>query len=542
MKKLCLLFLLLAHAVLVSAQNSNTPKRPKLVVGIVVDQMRWDYLYRYANRYGADGFNRLITKGFSCENTYIPYVPTYTAAGHSSIYTGSVPAINGIIANNWYSRKEGRVVYCTDDNSVKTLGSDSKAGWMSPKNLLVTTITDELRLATNFKSKVIGIALKDRGAILPAGHAANAAYWFDNSVGGWISSTHYMSDLPQWVKLLNAKKLPDVYMARDWNTMYPIQTYNQSTADDKDYEGALGGEDNTFPHETSKIPATKRYESFKTTPFGNSFTLDMARAAIEGERLGQNGVTDFLALSFSSPDYVGHTFGPNSIEAEDCFLRLDKELAGFFQYLDANIGKGQYLLFLSADHGGAHVPGFMKENKIPAGFMDDADIKKLLNDEAEKKFGIKDIITSVINYQLYLNHELMASQGLDGAVIKKFLIQTLVTTPAISDAVDLSQISQSSLQATIKERMTNGYNRVLSGDIQFVFRPQWFDGGAKGTSHGLWNPYDSHIPLLWYGWGIRPGKTNRVSYMSDIAPTIAALLHIQEPNGSVGKVIEEVSQ
>ena len=521
-------------------QTANTVKRPKLVVGIVVDQMRWDYLYRYASRYGADGFNRMITKGFSCENTYIPYTPTYTAAGHTCIYTGSVPAIHGIMGNNWYSRKDGRVVYCTDDNSAKTIGSDTKAGLMSPQNLWTTTITDELRLATNFKSKVIGIALKDRGAILPAGHSANAAYWYDGANGNWISSSHYMNDLPQWVKNLNAKKLPDTYMAKDWNTLYPINTYTQSTADDKSFEGNLGGGSNTFPHQTSKLTDSKKYDVLRTTPYGNTFTFDMAKAAIEGEKLGQTGQTDFLAVSFSSPDYIGHTFGPNSIEAEDGFLRLDKELEVFFNYLDAKIGKGQYLVFLSADHGAAHVPAFMKENKIPAGFADDADIKKQLNDEAEKEFATKDIIVSVINYQLYLNRDIIADKKLDVENIKRFFIQKLIANPAISTAVDLSQIGASSLQKVLKERISNGYNPVLSGDIQFVFRPQWFDGGPKGTTHGAWNPYDSHIPLLWYGWGIKPGKTNREVYMTDIAPTIAAMLRIQEPNGNVGKVIQEV--
>lgn len=540
MKKLNLaLLLLFVFFINAEAQTNNAVKRPKLVVGLVVDQMRWDYLYRYYDRYGTDGFKRLINQGFSCENAFIPYTPTYTAAGHTCVYTGSVPAIHGIIGNNWYSRADGKVVYCTDDASVKTVGSTSNAGLMSPKNMWTNTVTDELRLATNFKSKVIGIALKDRGAILPAGHSANAAYWYDNTVGGWITSTHYMTDLPQWVKNLNAKKLPEVYMSKDWNTLHPINTYKQSTTDNKPYEGNMAG-GNTFPHQTSKLSGKAVYDAIRTSPYGNTFTVDMAKAAIEGENLGKSANTDFLAVSFSSTDYIGHTFGPNSIEAEDGMLRLDKDFANFFQYLDSKIGKGQYLIFLTADHGAAHVPGFMLENKIPAGYVDDADIKKLLNDEAEKKFEAKNIVESVINYQVYLDHDVIKNKDLDEEKVADFIIKNLMNHPAIASAVSLHELSEATVQKTLKERMTNGYNQVRSGDVQFIFKPQWFDGGSKGTTHGVWNPYDSHIPLLWYGWGIKPGKSNREVYMSDIAPTLAAMLRIQMPNGTVGKVIEEV--
>lgn len=537
-KLVCLVSILISFSISF-AQTSGSLKRPKLVVGLVVDQMRWDYLYRYYDRYGNDGFKRLIGQGFSCENTFISYTPTYTAAGHAGVYTGSVPAIHGIMGNNWYSRADERVVYCAEDNSVKSIGSASNAGLMSPKNMWTSTITDELRLATNFKSKVIGIALKDRGAILPAGHAANAAYWYDNSIGGWITSTYYINDLPQWVKNLNAKKLPEAYMSKDWNTLFPINTYVQSTADDKPYEGSMAG-GNTFPHQTSKLAGKGIYDAIRVSPSGNTFTIDMAKAALEGENLGKSANTDFLAVSFSSSDYIGHAFGPNSIEAEDGMLRLDRDLANFFQYLDTKIGKGQYLLFLTADHGAAHNAGFMAENKIPAGYADDADIRKLLNDEAEKQFGVKDIITSAINYQLYVNHALINEKKLDYEDVTSFLLKQLLAHPSIAGAINLRNLATTPIQKTIKDRITNGYNQLRSGDIQFIFKPQWFDGGAKGTTHGVWNPYDSHIPLLWYGWGIKPGKSNREVYMSDIAPTLAAMLRIQMPNGCVGKVIEEV--
>ncbi len=540
MKRFALCLFISLSLTHIYAQPGGKLERPRLIVGIMIDQMRWDYLYRFNDRFGPDGFKRLLGQGFSCENTFIPYTPTYTAVGHTSVYTGSVPAITGIIGNNWYRRDLKRSWYCTDDSSVVSVGSSSNAGKMSPRNMWTTTITDELRLATNFNSKTIGIALKDRGAILPAGHAANAAYWFDNASGGWISSTYYMTELPAWLKKLNDKKLPDQYMAKDWNTLYPINTYKQSTEDNKPYEGKLKGEDNSFPHQTSLI--TDKYEAFRTTPGGNTFTFDMARAAIEGELLGQRGQTDFLAVSFSSTDYIGHTFGPNSIEIEDTYLRYDKDLASFLQYLDAKIGKGQYLLFLTADHAVAHVPGFMKENKIPAGVFDDDDIKKWINENAAKKFGVKDAIEKVINYQLFINYPALADNKVAIAEFTRWAVNELRTHPAIMSAFDLHELPGTPLPLRIKEMITNGYNHKLSGDIQFIFMPQWFDGGATGTTHGAWNPYDSHIPLLWYGWKIKPGRSNREVYMTDIAPTLAALLHIQMPNGCIGKVIEEVAR
>jgi predicted AlkP superfamily pyrophosphatase or phosphodiesterase len=512
--------------------------RPKLVIGLVVDQMRWDYLYRYSDLYGTGGFKRLLKDGFSAENSFIPYMPTYTAVGHSCIYTGSVPAISGIVGNNWYDKTANKFVYCTDDSTVSTVGNTGKAGKMSPVNMWVTTITDELKLSNNFKSKVIGIALKDRGAILPAGHSANAAYWYDG--GKWISSTHYMSTLPSWVTQFNDKDVAGTYMKNDWNTLLPIEKYDLSTADDKPYETSIKGEKTvTFPHKLSAIDGGYKYESFRTAPFANTFTFDFAKAAIESERLGKNTVTDFLAVSISSTDYVGHSFGPNSVEIEDVYLRLDKDIESFLIYLDKNIGKGNYTLFLSADHGVAHVPAFLKEHKMPGGTFEDGDILKELNEKVETKFAVKMAIKTVMNYQVYLNDKNIAEQNKSKGDIIEYVIAVLKEKDFIINAFELDKVMEAALPTPQKEMMVNGYNPKRSGDIEFTFKSGYFDGGVKGTTHGLWNPYDAHIPCVFYGWGIKPGKTYRTTYMTDIAPTIAALLKIQMPSGCVGKVIPE---
>lgn len=504
--------------------------RPKLVVGLVIDQMRWDFLYRYYDRYQSDGgFKRLLSSGFSCENTFINYTPSFTACGHTSIYTGSVPAIHGITGNDWWDYTLNKFVYCTDDDNETTVGSNTSLGKMSPRNLLVTTITDELRLATNFRSKVIGIAIKDRGAILPAGHTANAAYWYDNKTGNWITSSYYMKELPSWAMKLNAKKLVDKYYELDWKTVYPLKSYEQSIPDTS-----------RFPH-LLKPYIGKNYGVLPATPYGNSFTFDMAQAAVAGEQLGLDSTTDFLAISLSTPDYIGHTFGPNSAEAEDSYLRLDKDLAGFLNFLDEKVGKGNYLFFLTADHGAAHDPSFIKGHKIPAGNVISDQITNDLNSYLGQKTMVKNLVIAIENFQVVFDRRKIDSARLNIDSIHNWAVGFLVTVPGVDNAIVLKDVEKSSINNQVKEAIINGYYPRRCGDIQLIYQPQWIDGfKSGGTTHGSLNPYDTHIPLLWYGWNIRSGVMGRKVYITDIASTLAYLLHVQMPNGSIGQVIEEV--
>lgn len=531
--------IVLALSLTTASPAQQNLSRPKLVVGIVVDQMRWDYLYRYYERYDKDGgFKRMLNHGFTCENTFIPYAPTVTGCGHSTIFTGSVPAISGITGNAWWDSEKMRTVYCSEDNTVNTVGSNSTMGKMSPANLLVTTICDELRLATNFKSKVIGVAIKDRGGILAAGHSANAAYWYDPTVGNWITSTFYMYELPKWASEFNNRKLVDKYYNDGWNLLYPANTYIQSTEDDKPYEAKPFGA--KFPYDLKKFIG-KDFSKVSTTPMGNSLTAEFAKAAITGEDLGADDITDFLTISFSSPDYIGHTFGPNSVESEDGFLRLDKELGDFLNFLDKKVGKDQYTVFLSADHGVAHIPEFMKENKLPAGRVMMSNVIKLLNKTLLENFKISNLIVSDYNYQLHLNHPAIDSAKLDKKELIDWIIEYMSVEPGIDRVFALEDLNKVPLNSTIRKLLNNGYYPKRSGDIQLILKPNYIESwGTTGTTHGLWNPYDTHIPLLWYGWGIKQGKTNRETYMTDIAATVAALLKIQMPNGCVGQVISEV--
>ena len=517
--------------------------RPKLVVGIVVDQMRWDYLYRYYERYGTGGFKRLLTDGFTCENTYINYVPTVTAIGHSTVYTGSVPAIHGIAGNDFIIQQTGQPMYCTQDDLVNGVGTAGDAGKQSPKNLLASTITDQLKLATNFRSKVIGIAIKDRGGILPAGHFADAAYWYEGKSGNWISSSFYMEQLPQWVQDFNAQQLPAKYLQQDWNTLYPIETYVQSIDDDNAYEGSYRGEERpVFPRQLGQLVEKNGLGLISSTPFGNTLTLDLAKAAIANEQLGHNpaNVTDFLAVSLSSTDYVGHQFAINSVEVEDTYLRLDAELEAFFKYLDETVGKGEYTVFLSADHGASHNASFFTDKKGNGGLFNTRGVTNDLNAHLAQQFGQEKIVRSLSNYQVSLNYDVIRANQLDEQAIKTSAIDFLRQLDGVAFAVDMQNAANATVPARIRERIINGYNAKRSGVIQIILEPQWYSGGQTGGTHGTWGSYDAHIPLVWMGWGIEHGATNRETHMTDIAATLAALLHIEEPNGNIGQPIREV--
>jgi len=514
--------------------------RPKLVVGIVIDQMRWDYLYRYYDRYGAGGFRRLLNDGFSCEQTYIGHLPSFTAVGHTTIFTGSVPSIDGITGNDWIDQSTGKSQYCVADSTVQPVGGTAPAGNMSPRNLLATTITDELMLATNFRSRVVGVSLKDRASILPAGHTPTGAFWFDDAKGCFSTSTWYMKELPEWVRRFNAQNEPEKLATGGWNTLYPINTYVQSTADNASWEGLFKGEKApVFPHDILKA-YREDHDNIRSSPFGNTLTLDFARAAVDGYALGQRDGTDFLTVNCASTDYVGHKYGPNSVEIEDVYLRLDKDLANFFLYLDSKVGKGNYLVFLTADHGASHAVNFMNSHQIPAGLVGTRNLMLGLNDTLANLTGIKDLVLSGTNYYVNFSLSRIAQAHLSIDSLKKWSIAYLSHQAGVQYLVDMAHIPSAGLPKLIEEKVINGYNRKRSGSILLIPEPGWFEGFDKGTTHGTWNPQDTHIPLLFMGWNVSHGTLYRLVQMTDIAPTLAAMLHIQVPNGNIGNVIPEI--
>jgi len=467
-------------------------ERPKLVVGVMVDQMRWDYLYYYYEDYGNDGIKRLLREGFSCENTMITHVPTVTAIGHSSVYTGSVPYFTGIAGNGFMI--DGKPVSSCDDMSVDGVGTSGKAGHRSPRNMLATTIGDELKQAFDFECKVMGVAIKDRASILPAGHSADAAYWWDSEVGHFVTSSYYMDRLPGWVEKFNRR-------------------YN-----------------------------TEPKFDLNTSNLGVTYTFRMAEAILKNEKLGQGKYTDLLAVSVSSTDAIGHTYSTRGRENYEVYMQLDKELAHFFNELDKRVGRGNYLLFLTADHGAAHNPNFMKEHNQPAGGWDAGLARKSINKAVEDELGVSNVVKAIYDYRIYLNDSIIESNDIDKNQVKEIALDVLKQDKDLILAVDYDKVEQASIPSFLKERIINGYHRGRSGDIFVMTRagylPFKVKDDYKGTTHSAWNPYDSHIPLVFMGWHITPGETTIPTRMVDIAPTVCSMLHIQMPNSCIGEPIQ----
>ena len=523
---------------------SETPvKKPKLVIGIVIDQMRYDYLTRFADRYGKDGFNRILKNGFSLENAHYNFTPTYTAVGHASIYAGTSPSNHGIISNNWYDKVLKKSIYCVDDANYKTIGNQGIEGKKSPLRLYTTTIADQLQLAQNMQGKTIGIAIKDRSAILPVGHTANAAYWYDaGNKNQWITSSFYMEELPDWVKEFNGNNKADDYLNQTWETLYDIKTYTQSRADDNVYENNLNGQVKpVFPKDLKKLrEQNDNFSLIKTIPAGNTYTVDFAKAAIKGEQLGKSKFTDFLAVSFSSTDYVGHRYGVAAVETEDTYLRLDKDLAHFFNFLDTEVGKENYTLFLTADHAAVHVPSYLQSLKIPAHYLNTKKLKKFLSNITQKYFNSKELIENVSNYQIFLDQEKIEALGFNKNTVAQRLADEVLSFDKIYKAVTARTLQTTNFTEGLMHSLQQGYNPKFSGDVLMIPYPATLNYSRKGTSHGSGYSYDTHVPLIFYGNGIKKGASKKTYKIIDIAPTISNLLKIEAPNGTSGKIIEEV--
>lgn len=543
MKNLPIFLLLFLSFFSVQPQNveltEQTLDKPKLVIGIVVDQMRYDYITRFWEKYENDGFKRIISEGFNFKNTHFNYVPTYTAPGHASVFTGTTPQNHGIIGNGWYNKFEKKEVYNAGDESVESVGTTSNAGKMSPHRMLSTTVADENRLFTQMRGKTIGIGLKDRGAILPAGHTANAAYWFQGrDEGKWISSTFYMKDLPKWVKDFNNSGQATSYI-KIWNTLLDIETYTESGPDKNTFEGGFNNQ-TTFPYDLAALAgASGKFELVKTSPYGNSLTTDFAIAAINAEELGQDNYTDFLTLSYSSTDYIGHNFGVNSKEIQDAYLRLDLELARLLKHLDEKVGAGNYTIFLTSDHGGGDVPSYMKSVKIPSGYFNEIEFDEKIRAYVKEVFDEGDLIESIYNYQVFFNYEALEDADINAIDLENAIAHYILQYPQVSNVFTRTQLQSGSYTTGIGALVQNGYNQKRSGDVVMVLKPSVITYSTTGSTHGSGFNYDTHAPLLFFGKGIPQGSSFERAEIIDIAPTISALLGISNPNAATGKPLQQ---
>ncbi len=526
-------------------QTTGTPTtaaRPKLIIGVTVDQMRYDYIERFWDDFSEGGFKRLVNEGFFCRNLKYNYMPTYTGPGHASIFTGTTPCFHGIIENDWYERSSGLTIYCSSDSTVTGVGTASKAGQMSPHYLSASTLGDMLKLFTNEKSKVYGIAMKDRGAILPAGRMADAAYWFVGAEEGvWATSSWYMSELPQWVKDFNVNGKANDYLNVPWALMADPSDYNESHPDNNAYETPFRSVLRpVFPYDLPALRSTNgNYDLIKATPFGNALTVDFAKALMEGEQLGKDEITDMLCMSFSATDYIGHQFGIHSIETQDCYLRLDKLIAEYLEYLDKQVGKDNYLLFLSADHGGVPTPSYVTKEMSVGGYWKSDALELSVEDQLSKKYGVGNWIINESNQNIFLNRDLITTSKLNLKELQYEVANMILTFPEIQSTFTSNDLAQFRSGTLIKEMVQNGFSQSQSGDVIYVLKPGYIEYGMTGTTHGSPFTNDSHVPALFYGFGVKHGESFTPHSITDIAPTISAICRLPMTDACTGNPIIE---
>ncbi len=535
MKNLFFILIFFLSLLTTFAQKSENPK---LVVGIVVDQMRYDYLEKFYNDFGENGFKRIINGGTNFTNCKINYIPTVTGAGHASIYTGTTPYFHGIIANDWKDRKTFNNVNCvTTIRPTNKIYSEGISKKQSPDQLLSTTIGDQIKLNYYGKCKVISISIKDRAAILPAGFAADAAYWFNEDNGKFITSYHYMNKLPNWVTNFNNSGKVDSYIKKEWTLFKPTEVYKNLLPDNSPYETDVFDEGRTsFPHSFKNVLKSKTYEKLVHTPFGNQILIDFIKETLANENLGKGNNVDFLAISFSTPDKIGHDYGLQSYELKDNYLRLDAQLAELLNMLDAQVGKGNYLLFLTADHGAMDNTQLLKDMHFNAGVLESTNYYDGLLKFLSNKYGSDSLIAIRFSRNIYLNYDILEKLKLNPEEVERTIKDYLLyNVPAITEVYTRSELEGIEASRYTNNYLLNGFNKKRSGDVVFSLRANYLNSPKDlGAQHGSRHEYDSHIPLIFYGTSIPKSTRNEKVYIVDIAATVCDLIHVEQPSDCIG--------
>jgi predicted AlkP superfamily pyrophosphatase or phosphodiesterase len=562
MRKIAAMILIASWVWATAAAWAQTAERPvRLVLQITVDQLRGDLIDRYSAGYGEGGFKLLLEKGAFYVDAHHRHANTETVVGHTTLATGTDPAVHGMIGNVWLDRESGQLTYNVEDADYPLLGEGggvdasteidptqklATTQGRSPRAIRTSTISDEIVQSIGPQAKVFGISVKDRGAITLAGHAGTA-YWFSKSAGRMVTSTFYRDDYPAWVDAWNAKGVPNTYENKAWELSKDSAAYLFGDADDQEWEVDFPGYGRTFPHPFGKADSPYFTTLLTLSPAGDEIVLDFARDLMTAENIGSDDVLDYLSISFSSTDYVGHFFGPSSLEAEDNLHRLDRTLADLFAFVDKKVGLDKTLVVLSADHGGSEAPGYLQSLGIDSSYFNFEEVDKTKGIAALKaEFGVaEELIDQFFQPYFYLNREAIAELGLDLSVVARRVAEELRELPGIAYAVSSYDLRMGAVvQTPVTEAILANFNEDRSGDIYVVFNPQWFvgefDGKSVTGSHGQPWFYDSHVPVIWMGPGVKPGRIARRVETVDVAPTIAAYVGVKYPSGTRGRVMTEI--
>ena len=528
----------------VKAQEPRTPSEsPRLIVGIVIEQMRNDYISRFWDKFGEGGFKRLINEGTWCRQASFNHFYTQTAPGYATIYTGSMPASHGIVSNEWYDRVSNKLMQSITDETAKTVGGSFEAGQYSPRNMFGTTIGDEIKLSNFRQSKVFGISLDPVSAILSAGHMADGAFWYDDENGSWVTSSYYMRDLPNWLIDENKKKLSELYLTKTWDTTFPMQQYTKTLTDENPYEAGIFGRI-VFPYVMSDLARgrsiSERYRLLKQTPFGNSLTKDMAIALMVNENLGKDEITDVLTVSFVATEYIGNAFGTLSVELEDAFLKLDQDLEHFLQFIDDFVGRQNTLIFVTSNHGAAQTPAYLADSKAPVGTFNYNSAFSLLRSYLNALYGSGEWIKGYFGQQLYLNADFIEKSKLKLDDFRNTVAEFLIQFSGVSHTMTATALQNNQYTEGFRSKMQNSYFPRRSGDVFVNLYPGWVEKSERVTAHNSAYPYDAQVPLIWYGWKVKRDVIVRPVDMCDVAPTISTMMNIMVPNAATGKVIDEL--
>ncbi|MDP4224698.1 MAG: alkaline phosphatase family protein [Bacteroidota bacterium] len=522
------------------------PDKPKLVVGIIVEQLRFDQIEKFRDRMSENGIRKLINEGTFFRNASFDYMLTQSAPGYSTIATATEPSYHGITSDNWYQPLKNEFIYCTKDVSVNPVGGSYESGLHSPVNLQASTFTDELKMATGKKAKVYAVGIKEHSAIFSAGHSADGAFWYDNTTGTWMSSTYYMKILPGWVNDFNATGYAETYLNTTWNLLKQASDYADCLPDSNIYETGFNGI-NYFPYDLKKMSQAKgrntprNYSLLRETPFADAFTTDFAIKLIENEGLGQDDVTDYLAVCYSSTDYIGHRFGPSSVESADALFRLDKDIETLLNYLNDKIGKKNILIYFTSSHGISEIPAVLQNSMIPTGYFQQNQALQLLRSYLNAVYGEGDWVKGFSERQIFLNRTLIEDARIPLEDIQKKVARFLIQFSGVASAYPYYAFEANDFGNGHLRRIVNNFSPQRSGDVIVTLNPGWVEKeGDQVTNHNSPYEYDSHVPLIWYGWTVNRETVMRKVNMTDIAATLSSLCKVPYPNACTGEPMSEL--